>query len=130
MAHIYHGCLALRLHMKLATTTVRRIQAPHRHAHQSWLASPLLLARFGGLLSRYERGERRRQCDAHDGRHLRLSRKARRCCFVLSVSSEKTESIQRWQNFALRAIEGTLWTAAKARSRSVWSGMYVSGSVK
>jgi hypothetical protein len=38
MAYIYRGYLALRLHMKLATTTVRRIQALHRHAHQSWLA--------------------------------------------------------------------------------------------
>jgi hypothetical protein len=38
MAHIYREYLAFRLHMKLATTTVRRIQALHRHAHQSWLA--------------------------------------------------------------------------------------------
>jgi hypothetical protein len=38
MAYIYRGYLALRLHMKLATTTVRRIPALHRHAHQSWLA--------------------------------------------------------------------------------------------
>jgi hypothetical protein len=29
MAYIYRGYLALRLHMKLATTTVRRIQALH-----------------------------------------------------------------------------------------------------
>ena len=38
MAYIYRGRHALPLHMKLATTTVRGIQAPHRHAHQSWIA--------------------------------------------------------------------------------------------
>jgi len=35
MAYIYRGRHALPLHMKLATTTVRRIQALRRHARQS-----------------------------------------------------------------------------------------------
>jgi len=59
MAYIYHGCLALRLHMKLATTTVRRIQAPHRQAHQSWLA-----IRAAVLPSAFEYGSMQRRSTA------------------------------------------------------------------
>jgi len=45
----------------------------HHLVHRHHLPAPLLLlARFGGLLSRHERGERKRQYEAYDGHHLDL----------------------------------------------------------
>ena len=65
-------------HLRRLVNGLRRILTVlpallHLLVHRHHLFARLrFLARFGGLLSHHEHGERRRQCEAHDGRHLDL----------------------------------------------------------
>ena len=55
-------------------------------------------------------------------KQITLSRNARRCSLVSSLSRSKTESIHLKQKSALSLIDGMLSTAAKASCRSFSSG--------